>query len=120
VSLHAQEARRRRRASYKKYQRNYQLEYQRQNPEKYRANARRSQLKRYGLTEADYAKMVEDRNGKCDLCRDAPSVLYVDHDHKSGKVRGLLCNRCNLALGLFLDRPEVGARVAAYLGGNLL
>lgn len=53
--------------------------------------------KTYGITAADYAHMLEMQNGRCAICRAKPKSkrLAVDHDHKSGAVRGLLCSRCN-------------------------
>lgn len=75
---------------------------------------RRSLLKAHGLTDDDYLKMVDERSGRCDLCQEV-AKLCVDHDHKTMRIRGLLCSHCNLALGFFRDRPEVAARVPAYL-----
>lgn len=130
VAEHAQDEKTRKRPSYRKYQREYQREYARalavDNPDAVHGWTRDTQLRRYGLTQALYNQMVLDRGGRCDLCQDIPTpskgrryALYVDHDHVSGRVRGLLCQRCNLALGLLRDRPEVAARVGKYLGGNL-
>lgn len=59
--------------------------------------------KTYGLTEADYAAMLAEQNGRCRICGKAPKtrLLQVDHDHVTGRIRGLLCLRCNQALGRF-------------------
>ncbi len=59
-------------------------------------------LKRYNLTEDDYARMLAEQKGVCHICSKPPNgrVLCVDHCHKSGKVRALLCSRCNLIVGL--------------------
>lgn len=53
--------------------------------------------KKYGITEAVYQKMLKVFGGKCWICKRLPkkSVLNVDHDHKTGQVRGLLCFFCN-------------------------
>lgn len=63
-------------------------------------------LKRmYGMTLGQYDEMVENQNGVCMIC-EKPEInrrLSVDHDHKTGKVRGLLCCRCNFALGIVED-----------------
>lgn len=65
----------------------------------------RYRLKKYGLTVADFNKMSIDQNGRCALCKNLPkNTLVVDHDHKTGRVRGLLCEGCNLALGFFETR----------------
>lgn len=96
--------------------------------EKVRANARRNYLinkkpfreanyRKYGITVADYEQMLEKQCGVCKICnqhRDAQR-LAVDHCHKTGKVRGLLCSRCNKALGAFGDNPDRLASAIAYL-----
>jgi hypothetical protein len=72
---------------------------------------------RYGLTDADYDALVEKQGGVCAICgqtdRDKP--LSVDHDHIDGGVRGLLCFRCNMGLGLFGDMPTRLREAAQYL-----
>ena len=70
--------------------------------------------RKYGITEAEYNEMLVSQKGVCKLCGKSESIksdtprqrgkerkLAVDHDHKTGKVRGLLCYRCNLDLGLY-------------------
>jgi hypothetical protein len=75
-------------------------------------------IRKYGITLADYADMLESQGGKCAICgRPAPAdrTLDVDHDHKTNEVRGLLCTSCNRMLGHSgdsADRLEAGA---AYL-----
>ncbi|WP_424214589.1 endonuclease VII domain-containing protein [Streptomyces sp. BI20] len=79
---------------------------------------RAGHLKRtYGLTEAEREAMVFAQGGVCAICQDAPPE-HVDHDHRTGKVRGVLCFSCNAALGQFKDRPDVVRRAAAYLEGS--
>ena len=53
----------------------------------------------YGLGPGDYERIYTKQDGCCALCGAAKPVLGVDHDHESGRVRGLLCNRCNLFVG---------------------
>lgn len=123
----AQEKVRRASPAYQKYQKDYQKKYEPgRDPEMRHRNTRDCQLKKYGLTQAGYEQMVLDREGKCDLCLEVPQPtkkrrygLYVDHDHVTGRVRGLLCNRCNFALGHLRDRPDIAARVGPYLNHNL-
>ncbi len=79
--------------------------------------------KRYGITLADYGRMFEDQDGTCAICRREEtrvdhrtkkvSRLAVDHDHKTGDVRGLLCHHCNNALGAFDD--DLGSIMAATI-----
>ncbi|MFF5504405.1 endonuclease VII domain-containing protein [Streptomyces roseolus] len=56
--------------------------------------------------------------GVCVICQEGPAE-HVDHDHRTGKVRGVLCFSCNAALGQLKDRPDVIRRAAAYVEGNL-
>lgn len=71
-------------------------------------------LRRYGITPAQYHKMMRDQEGLCASCKEVPPD-NIDHDHKTGKVRGLLCHHCNLGLAHFKDRPELLRRAIGYL-----
>lgn len=83
-----------------------------------RARRRRLDLERvYGLTTEGYDKLLEDSGGQCAICGKA-AELVVDHDHVSGKVRGLLCRKCNVAIGSLGDSPETLRRAFAYLLGD--
>jgi hypothetical protein len=61
--------------------------------------------------------MVADQGGKCAICGNGngASQLALDHDHKTGKARQLLCHRCNTALGLMQDDPKRLRAAADYL-----
>ena len=61
-----------------------------------------------------YKKMLEEQGNKCLAC-DEFHDLVVDHDHATGKIRGLLCKKCNTGLGHFRDNPEALERAAEYL-----
>lgn len=86
---------------------------------------RRSNLKRhYGISIEEYESIAISQDGRCAICRCPPkrvkrrAVAYrlcVDHDHATGRVRGLLCNDCNRALGLLGDDPHVLLRAVGYL-----
>lgn len=72
----------------------------------------------YGLTPAQYAELLRRQGGKCAICRARPKSkrLAVDHDHKSGAVRGLLCSRCNHdLLGSAWDSLAVASALWHYL-----
>lgn len=71
----------------------------------------------YGLTEDTYSEMLAAQDGGCAICGRPPSTrrLAVDHDHLTGEVRGLLCSRCNTALGLFEDASDRLDAAAHYL-----
>lgn len=72
----------------------------------------------YGMTEADREQLRSSQMGICCICLSA-SAEHVDHDHETGKVRGVLCFSCNAALGQFKDRPDVIRRAISYLEGNV-
>lgn len=81
----------------------------------YSGDKRRNKtLRQYGMNEDDYNAMFDLQDGKCYLCK-SQTVLVVDHCHKSGVVRGLLCNSCNIGLGAFKDDVIVLQRAIAYL-----
>jgi hypothetical protein len=73
--------------------------------------------KRYGLTVEEYWLMKQRCADRCEACgeRHDRTSLYIDHDHATGAVRGLICNRCNTTLGRFGDNPEQLRRLAAYI-----
>jgi ribosomal protein L40E len=72
--------------------------------------------KRYRLTEVEYLQLVESQNNQCKICRSVlTKEVIVDHNHITGKIRGLLCRKCNFALGLFKDDPAILQRAHDYL-----
>jgi hypothetical protein len=70
----------------------------------------------YGITKSDYDAMYAEQAGCCAICGRGSPVLHVDHDHTTGGVRALLCSRCNTALGLFGESPDVLRAALRYLG----
>lgn len=76
---------------------------------------------KYGLTVGEYYELLEHQGGVCAICGSASSKrsksgrLFVDHDHKTGRVRGLLCHRCNLAVGWHEDDPSRADAIRTYL-----
>jgi hypothetical protein len=86
-------------------------------------NVRKWRLKQeYGITHDEYLAMYEQQGGRCAICggkNRSGNLLSVDHDHKTGKVRGLLCNACNWMLGHAKDNIQTLASAIHYLGeGN--
>lgn len=71
----------------------------------------------YGLTVEAFEQMVANQNGKCPICLKNLSDLKiaVDHCHKTGKIRGVLCHRCNRGIGLFEDDSSQLSRAVSYL-----
>ena len=81
--------------------------------------SRKCHLKRrYNLSLEDYNKMAELQNGMCAICGKKPEKLVVDHCHKSGNVRKLLCHPCNLGLGKFFDNISYLQNAITYLNEN--
>jgi hypothetical protein len=76
--------------------------------------------RKYGVTRDQYNTRLQEQDGVCAICQreDPHRALAVDHDHKTGEVRGLLCADCNTALGKFQDDPEVLHRAKTYLLKN--
>lgn len=75
----------------------------------------------YGITPERYDTMLAAQGGHCAICPAKEpggrgKFFHVDHDHTTGKVRGLLCHRCNTALGLFQDSPAALKLAIKYLG----
>lgn len=103
-------------------------EYSKQPNVKERAqyNSWKSHLsKNYGITPDDYFKMYNEQKGCCKICgTDTPCTtrrnnrFFIDHCHKTGKIRGLLCNTCNRGIGLLKDSSEILARASEYLKNN--
>ena len=84
---------------------------------------RRHKLAQLGWTQDEYEKLLEAQGGRCAICKRPENMrisqihqpLSVDHDHKTNKVRGLLCHNCNVALGLLDDSPEILSAAIEYL-----
>ena len=68
----------------------------------------------YGISAQDFRGLLEAQGGKCAICR-LEEATCIDHDHTTGMIRGLLCQRCNLQLGT-LEKTEWVAMARAYLG----
>ena len=76
--------------------------------------------KKYGVSPEDYDTMLEEQNNKCKICLVSfttlkPHNIHVDHCHTTKKVRGLLCNLCNVGLGTFKDNTETLTNAIVYL-----
>lgn len=95
----------------------------RQNGRKYREKNRQSirlknRVGRYKMLYSEFQELWNKQNGRCAIC----GTLFlndrsyrIDHDHETGKVRGILCASCNTGLGLFKDAPEVLNMASEYL-----
>ena len=98
----------------------YMKEYNASFPDKIKHN---SLMYKFGIGLPEYIQMAVDRGNKCDICGQPEKqeragkvkALAVDHDHKSGAIRGLLCSDCNTALGKFQDSKDLLTSAIAYL-----
>lgn len=99
--------------------------WQEENPERYEENWRRltsnrnklvRKAREYNIDIDDLKNLIETREGKCEICNQVPHRwLVVDHCHNTTKVRGILCEKCNQALGLFGDSVESLRSAIEYL-----
>lgn len=75
-------------------------------------------IKRIGVTLTRFIALAVNQEGKCAIC-ETETQLCVDHNHTSGKVRGLICRKCNAGLGLFKDSTVNLTRAVAYIREEL-
>ena len=88
------------------------------NPDKVKKHRRKQRLKQnYGISLEQYQEMLIQHNNKCAVCNEEHKrrPLNVDHCHTTGKVRGLLCDKCNMALGLLKDSKDLINNLGKYL-----
>jgi hypothetical protein len=67
----------------------------------------------YGITLEQWDEMFARQDGRCAICGQEAS-LHVDHDHETGQIRDLLCTRCNLGIGCFMDDPKTMSAAVEY------
>ena len=93
------------------------------NPEKTAEYSWKSKIRTtYGITEEDYTKLFVSQEGKCAICFSDIAFrsrsTHIDHNHETGKVRGLLCHHCNTALGLFKENTATLREAVNYLNND--
>lgn len=97
----------------------YKAAWRKANPAGDKAYMRRKQLReKYDLSPEDYTAMFESQEGRCALCRNEQSAkraLAVDHCHATGKIRTLLCDRCNIGIGMFKEDVTLLRAAIEYL-----
>lgn len=100
--------------------------YRASRPDQTKKIGRKSTLKsKFGISPEEYQTFLDDQLGVCAICKQPETVidsktglvkrLSIDHDHKTGRVRRLLCGKCNSALGLFKDSPDILSAAILYL-----
>lgn len=99
--------------NYKEYKKQYQKEYLKTDKAKeYRL------MFKYGITMKQKTEMFNKQEGKCSICSINMETVYkahVDHNHITNKVRGLLCQKCNMGLGIFNDNKEILRNAIKYI-----
>lgn len=98
-------------------------EWREANPARNSASIRCATLrKKYGISSAQYEKLFDEQGRVCAICKGVESKgygrMHVDHNHSTGKVRGILCQACNVTLGKMQDSPELLRAAANYLENN--
>lgn len=95
------------------------LAWGKKNASKRRATAKYQHLfQKYGLTRETFEMLLASQGSKCAICRDQLNLHYrthVDHSHRTGKIRGILCGKCNSGLGMFKDDADILAAALTYL-----
>jgi Recombination endonuclease VII len=97
-------------------------EYRRVYRQRRKVEDRDAHLRRtFGISITDYDELLRRQGGGCAICRKPPGKisLHVDHDHATGKIRGLLCVGCNNALGQFHDDPDLLALAIEYVSAEV-
>jgi DNA repair ATPase RecN len=75
-----------------------------------------NRLRKIGITPEQYSSLLQEQKGVCAICHQTCSrALAADHDHTTGKIRGLLCNNCNRGLGHFKDNSDNLKAAIEYL-----
>lgn len=96
-------------------------QWKKDNKEQHAAiNRKYNYKKKFNITVEDYDKLYLEQEGKCKICNKEFKILDVDHDHKTGTVRGLLCSNCNVSIGLLQDDPFIILKAADYLINNII
>lgn len=94
----------------------YQQTWKERHPEKRKLYTRNSRIRAYGIEPEIYYEMLDKQGNKCAICyaESTRRAMNIDHNHKTGKVRGLLCDGCNMSLG-HLERDEWVEKAKQYL-----
>jgi hypothetical protein len=93
-----------------------QKTWKERHPEKRKLYTRNSRIRAYGISPETYYEMLEKQGKRCAICKaeSLKRAMNIDHDHTTGKVRGLLCDGCNLSLG-HIERKDFMEKALKYL-----
>ncbi len=94
----------------------YQKTWKERHPEKRALYTRNSRIRAYGISPEKYYEMLEQQGHRCAICpaKSKNRAMSIDHNHRTGKVRGLLCDGCNLSLG-HIERKDFLEKALLYL-----
>jgi len=100
--------------------RKYQKTYREKHPDRIWTSRKRNELrKKFNMTLEEWFDLMELQQHRCAICGQHDDehwqALHVDHNHKTGQIRGLLCNKCNRGLGFFNDDPDLLKKGLEYL-----
>ncbi len=96
------------------YQKEYNKLHKDDKTEYDNKNKLRVAAKKYDVTVEFLQELINKSNNKCEICR-KERKLCVDHDHKTGKVRSMICRKCNSALGMIEDDPQIALSLSSYI-----
>ena len=102
----------------------YYLKHKEKILSQHRAYHKKYDLKhRYGIDREFFNNLLLAQNNRCAICNKPfdlsnPKSIHIDHDHSTGKIRGILCRDCNIAIGIFKDNPEYAYNASIYLEGD--
>lgn len=103
---------------YKAYHQNYYFTIEKNNPTTIERKNNTRRINKYGVTPEKYQEMLDEQSHVCAICGGTNPdgrQLFIDHCHKTNKVRGLLCTTCNSGIGYLDDSPEMLRRAWQYL-----
>ena len=115
-----EEYKRQYRIDHKEQYRNYSRQWYQRNKKKVAAIRRKHKIEiKYGITLEEYDRMYNQQDGKCAICHTHQKKLIrrlsVDHNHLDNKIRGLLCDKCNVGIGFFDDNTKLLQKAINYI-----
>lgn len=100
--------------------RKYRKQYHIKNREKHLQQSKRNNIRlKYNIEDSTYQEMIKQQNNRCAICGTVfdskTNLAHLDHCHDTGRIRGMLCRKCNTGLGMFKDNQELLLKAALYL-----
>ncbi len=104
------------RATHPERHKAFTARWKKKNPHRYFVYRVKQTLGHTLFTAQDFKNLSKKQKGRCAICRKKPKkTLHIDHCHKKKNIRGLLCHRCNVGLGYFLDNKKNLINAIKYL-----